>query len=198
MVFTSSNSKAYDYFGLFFGPEKTEILFFKVVDKDSLTKKCFLTSPELDIKELEANNFALTNQDFYYYYYSEKLEIDIQTIKKTTYYEGGGPIDGMNALIKIYKFDNETLKDLNKYCGTYYSINKKDSIVINVQDSLSLIATFRNQNNNKKEVNSLYPINSEKFISKIGIHYEFKLRNFIPWQIMYVYEGQEYFFYKEL
>jgi len=195
---TSSMIQAYDYFGVYYGPEHTSMLFFKVVDKDSTTKTCFLTLPDYSIENLEANNFALTNQDFYYYAFTKKIVIDIQTIKESYYYKGGGPIDGFVGKTNIYKFDNETLHDLNKYCGTYYSIDKKDSIVISIKDSLSLNTTYTKLNIKKQEHNSLFPVSSNAFISNGGFKYEFKLRNFIPWQIMYVSEGHDYFFYKEL
>jgi hypothetical protein len=198
ILITLSCSQAYDYFGFFVGPEKTNMLFFKVVNKDSSVQTCFLTSPDLAINNLEANNFALTSKDFFYSVYSNKIEIDIQTRKKTSFYDGGGPIDGFVGKVNIFKLDNETLKDLDKYCGTYYSIDKKDSIVIKIQDSLSLITTHGNQSGNKKEENILFPTNSELFISKIGLNFQFKLQNSIPWQIMYLFEGHEYFFYKEL
>jgi hypothetical protein len=193
-----SLTQAYDYFGVYYGPEHTSMLYFKVVDKDSVTKTCFLTSPDYSIENLEANNFALTNQDFYYYAFSKKMVVDIQTKKESFYYNGGGPIDGFVGKTNIYKFDIETLHDLNKYCGTYYSIDKKDSIVINIKDSLSLITTHTKLNSQKQEVNLLYPVNSTLYISNSGLKYEFKLRNFIPWQIMFVSEGHDYFFYKEL
>lgn len=198
LLITLSTSNAYEYFGIHYVTETVSALYFKVVNKDSVTKTCFLTAPDLEINNLESKDFALTDKDFFYSIYSDENEIDIQTRKKSDFFEGIGKIEGASGRIIIYKFDKETLANLNKYCGIYYSIDKKDSIVINVQDSFSLITSHINKNNNYKEVNILYPTNSDTFISKTGFKYQFKLRNFIPWQIMYISEGQEYFFYKEI
>ncbi len=198
LLLTLSNVKPYDYFGIYFGIENPQMLFFTLADKDSVTKTCFLTSPELGINNLEAKNFNLTDENFYFSIYSDKYEVDIQTGKQFGSYSGGSKIDGFVGGSAIYKFDNGTLRDLEKYCGTYYSIDKKDSIVIQLNDSLSLKTIHKNQKIAKAELNTLFPNNPELFIAKTGLRHEFKLQNFIPWQIMYIFEGQEYFFYKEL
>lgn len=197
-MLTISNLNAYDYFGLYAGPETKNMLFFTIADKDSITKTCYLTSRELEINHLEAFNFTLTNEDFNYSIYSEKNEIDIRASKEFDYYFGVSTIEGFAGQTYIYKFDKETLNDLDKYCGTYYSIDKKDSIIISIKDSISLLSTRINNPKIKIDKFTLYPKNSEVFITNSGFQFRFKLRNFIPWQIMYLFEGQEYFFYKEL
>ena len=197
-LITLSEVKAYDYFGIYNGPEKPSILFFSVISKDSVNNTCFLTSPDLEFKNIKANNFTVTKQDFYFYAYSDKYEIDLSSKRFSDYYDGAGVIDGFVGKFKVYPFDKETLIVLDKYTGIYYSIDKKDSIVVNIHDSLSLIISLQNSINKKKELTVIYPTSTDTFISHDGYNYEFKLRNFIPWQIMYIYEGHEYFFYKEL
>lgn len=196
IIVSINYAAGYEYIGVFYGPEKPSVLFFDI-HQDSISKKCFLTSTEFSLKKIEARYFEFNDIEFIFSYNTDSIDIDLQVKKSNLSFDGGAKINGLAARVQLYKIDKTTEADLKKYCGTYYSIGKKDSICITQNESNSLKAVNKIANSDDFASNILYPIKSDIFISNGGNKFEFKLRNFEPWQIMFVFNGFEYFYYKD-